>query len=106
MHGILTGLGIGLMIALVGYGIYWQHVRSRSLVRTWAERSGLELLSCEMRFFRRGPFFWTSSKGQTIFFVKVQDGQNRVRYGWVRCGGWWLGLFSDKTEVRWQDGSE
>ena len=24
-----------------------------------------------------------------------------VRSGWVRCGGWWLGLRSDEVEVCW-----
>jgi hypothetical protein len=27
----------------------------------------------------------------------------RQQYRWVRCGGWFLGLFSDKVEARWDD---
>ena len=50
----------------------------------------------------RGPYFWTSSKGQTVYRVTVEV-RGGVRTGWVRCGGWWLGLLSDQAEVRWDN---
>lgn len=106
MNEIFAGLGIALVIALVSLGFYWQISRSRLLLENWAAQNGFEIVKGEFRFFFRGPFFWTSSKGQTIYYVTVRDGQERVRSGWVRCGGWWLGLLSDKAEVRWEPGSE
>jgi hypothetical protein len=33
----------------------------------------------------------------------VRDKAGHVRSGWVRCGGWFAGLFSDKITVRWED---
>jgi len=101
MRALEEGLGFAVAIAGVGFIFYWQFSRSRSLLREWAAQNGYEILQGEFRFLRRGPFFWTTSKGQTIYRVTVRDKQSQVRSGWVRCGGWWLGLWSHKTEVRW-----
>jgi hypothetical protein len=105
MHGITEVFGIAAAVALVSFAFYWNVSRSRTLLQGWAAKSGFEILQSEFRFVRRGPFFWTSSKGQTVYYVRVQDGQGQVRSGWVRCGGWWLGLWSDRTEVRWDANS-
>jgi hypothetical protein len=101
MHKLPEVWGLAALLVLIGGCWYWQVSRSRALLRDWAARHGFEILESELRPLRRGPFFWTSSKGQTVYRVTVRDGQGAVRSGWVRCGGWWLGLFSDKTDVRW-----
>ncbi|HXX92757.1 MAG TPA: hypothetical protein VEN81_03935, partial [Planctomycetota bacterium] len=64
---------------------------------------GLRLLSEDRRTFFKGPFFWTSTKGQMIYYVTVQDSAGRVRHAWVRCGGYVLGMLSDNFEVSWED---
>ena len=81
----------------------WTFSRSRSILEQWAEANGFEIIHSEFRNFFRGPFFWTSSKGQTVYYVTVRDREGRERSGWVRCGGFWAGLFSDQAEVRWED---
>ena len=81
----------------------WHFSRSRSLLEKWATENGYQILHSEYRNLFRGPFFWTSSKGQTVYYVRVRDGEGNVRTGWVRCGSWWFGLMSDKTEVRWEN---
>jgi hypothetical protein len=91
------------MIVLVAGYLAWSFSRSRSLLEQWAADNGFEILEREYRTFRRGPFFWTSSKNQAVYHVKVRDREGNVRSGWVRCGGWFLGLLSDQTEVRWED---
>jgi hypothetical protein len=96
-----------LIVIVVAVGIaafMWHLSRSRSLLEKWAAENGYKILHTEYRNLFRGPFFWTSSKGQTVYYVKIRDREGNVRTGWVRCGGWWLGLLSDKTEVRWEDG--
>ena len=92
-----------VLLLLAVAGLAWHFSRSRSLLEQWAMENGYELLHTEHRNLFRGPFFWTSSKGQTVYYVKVRDRNGATRSGWVRCGGWWLGLLSDKTEVRWED---
>jgi hypothetical protein len=91
-----------LVFSLFAMGLTWHFHRSRSLLERWAERNGYRILAAEYRQVVRGPFFWTSSKGQTVYRVTVQV-TGGVRTGWVRCGGWWLGLLSDHAEVRWDE---
>ena len=100
MEGPLIIVVVVLGIA----GIAWHFSRSRSLLEQWAAENGYQILHSEYRNLVKGPFFW-SSKGQTVYYVKVRDNQGNVRTGWLRCGGWWLGLMSDRTEVRWEDGA-
>ena len=51
----------------------------------------------------RPVLFWTSSRGQTVYCVTVEDEQGNQRHGWVRCGSWLFGLLSDNVDVRWED---
>jgi hypothetical protein len=75
--------------------------RSNVILQKWAEEHGYRILVQEYRSWRRGPFFWSSSKQQTVYYVVVEDPQGCRRSGYVRCGGWFLGLWSDAVEVRW-----
>ena len=82
----------------------WHYSQSRSVLEQWAAENSYRILSAEHRHLVRGPFFWTTSKGQTVYRVKVEDSSGRIREGWVRCGSWVFGLLSDKVQVRWDDG--
>ena len=90
-----------LMIVLVVASIAWTFSRSRSLIQEWADENGYRLLDYEYRWIARGPFFWTTSKGQTVYRVTIEDGRGNVRKGWVRCGSWLAGLWSHRVDVRW-----
>jgi hypothetical protein len=88
--------------AVIG-SIMWHYSRSRSVLEQWAAENGFEILHADYRNLFRGPFFWTTSRGQTVYYVKVRDSRGTERSGWVRCGGWFFGLMTDKAEVRWED---
>jgi hypothetical protein len=90
-------------VVFVGLMLWWHYSRSDSLLRQWAERNGYGLVSQDHRYLVRGPFFWTTSRGQTVYRVTVEDEGGNRRSGWVRCGSWLLGLLSDQVEVRWDD---
>jgi hypothetical protein len=94
---------IFLIVAAAVVSLYWHFSRSRSILESWAAQNGYEILESQFRNFFKGPFFWTSSRGQTVYYVKVRDQSGNVRTGWVRCGGWFLGMLSDKAQVRWED---
>src|SRR5262249_54158005 len=94
---------VPLILVLVVGSLAWHFGRSRSLLERWAERNGFRILRSEYRYMFRGPYYWTTSKGQTVYRVTVEDKAGLVRNGWVRCGGWWLGLMSDHVEARWDD---
>lgn len=92
-----------LIIAVAIGSVFWAQSRGQSMLETWAHQNGYELLSREECWFFRGPFFWTSSKGQKVYKVTVSEAEGRVRHGYVRCGSFWLGLWSDNVDVRWDD---
>jgi hypothetical protein len=100
MEGIFVFFAVAAFVIL---GLVWHFGRSSSLLHQWAARNGYHLIRQEYRTFFKGPFFWTSTKGQTVYYVVVEDARGNKRSGWVRCGGWWLGLLSDNVEVRWDD---
>jgi hypothetical protein len=91
----------GIAVAVVS--IIWHFSRSNSLLQQWAERNGYRIVEQDYRSFLKGPFFFIASKNQTVYRVVVEDKDGRRRTGWVRCGGWFLGLWSDTVEVRWDD---
>jgi len=95
---IISGILVAVF-ALVSWA--WGGVRGASLLDGWARSQGLEILSQEECWFFKGPFFWTSSKGQKIYRVTVRDGEGTTRSGYVRCGGYWMGMLSDNVDVRW-----
>ena len=96
---ILLFLFVGSVV--IG-SIVWHYSRSRSVLEQWANEHGFEILHSEYRTLFRGPFFWTTSRGQTVYYVRVRDRQGTEHTGWVRCGGWFLGLMTNKAEVRWE----
>ena len=89
---------IAALLVLVVVAVIYGHIaRSNYLLKKWAQDNGLELLRADFRMFRKGPYMW-SSRGQAVFRVEVRDREGRTRQGWVRCGGWWSGVASDKVE--------
>lgn len=76
--------------------------RARSILERWAEDSGYEIISSEHRFLG-GPFWWRKSKGQEVYYVTIRTPDGQIQRGWVRCGGWLLGILSDHTDVVWDE---
>lgn len=95
------GLLVFVLVALAAIWMVWHYHRGRELVVHWAHRHGYTLEECGYRHVARGPFLWASSKSQAVYRVKVRTHDGQIRWGWVRCGGWISGLFSDQIEVRW-----
>ena len=101
MNDLIPILGILAVIVLIITMTIWHFSRSRTVLEQWADENGYQILHSEYRNFMKGPFFWTTSEGQTVYHVTVRLNSGEVRTGWVKCGGWMLGLWSDKAEVRW-----
>ena len=94
---LLFVLLIIFAVAMMG----WNYFRAEDILRRWARNNGFKLLSAERRWFRRGPFFFWTSKSQVVFYVTVRTSDDRIRHGWVRCGSWFLGVLIDQAEARW-----
>ncbi len=91
-------------LAFLAVTVRWFYKKSETLLKEWATKNSYDLIEYELTWIKRGPFFWSSSSGQTVYRVKVFD-QNTLssKKGWVRCGSFWGGLFSSKTEVKWEN---
>ncbi len=92
-----------LLIAVAAVGlIVWHSSRSQDVLGHWARENDYRIIEAKYAHLK-GPFFWTASKGQSVYRVTVQDQTGRTRSGWVRCGSWWFGIWSDHADVRWDD---
>jgi hypothetical protein len=90
-------------IGLAVFMIFWTHRRAEQLLDQWAADNGVQIVQREYRLFRKGPFFWTSGRGQLVYYFIAQDRFGMQRAGWARCGSWFLGMLSDRIEVRWEE---
>lgn len=102
MSDILSSFLAPMMgLIFVAFAIVWYFSRSSSVLDNWANANGFVILDSQYCSLSRGPFTWTTSRGQAVYRVKVRDPAGVVRSGWVRCGSWLLGLMTDTAEVRW-----
>jgi hypothetical protein len=96
---IAPALIIGVL--LVGLACYFYAFSRRSslVLEKWVSENGYQLLSAQLRLFRKGPYWW-SSRSQSVYRVEILDAEGNMRSGWVRCGSWWMGVFSDQVEAK------
>jgi hypothetical protein len=93
---------VALLLVVVAVSIYTYVARANYLLKKWARDNGFELLSASFRPIRKGPYMW-SSRGQAVFRVEARDVEGRTRQGWVRCGRWLTGVYSNQVEHRWDE---
>lgn len=105
MGEALAVMGFLALVLLIIWAWVWHFRRSTELLHRWAQRNGYTLLASERRYLRLGPYWWRKSKGQEVFRVAVSDQAGQERSGYVRVGGWWWGMCSDRTDARWDDGT-
>src|SRR5262249_46893070 len=97
---VFTLFFFSIPILIVVYIVGMQR-RAGRLLDQWAARNGYRILEIERRRYRKGPFFFTSSNNQVVYRVTVQDAYGTTHRGWVRCGGYRLGSWSDEVAVQW-----
>lgn len=92
---------IVLVLAIVGFVLALMFLRARQILDTWAEENGYEILSSNLRFLSRGPYSWTLLGKQWVFHVVVRDYEGTIRTGFVKCGGFFWGVWVNKAEAKW-----
>lgn len=100
MDGIGAGLLVLIVLVLGGTHIWWYFTRSRNMVEQWARDNGLDLIAARRQVLFYGPFCWQIGR-RAVFRVTVRDASGQVRHGYVRVGGFFLGLLSDQVNVEW-----
>ncbi len=101
---LIIVIGVLLFLGLALCGIFWEAHRSGEMISRWADAHGYEVIEKKAPIINLGPFRWENPRGRTFYHVTVRDSEGQTRAGWVSCGAEWLGLFSDKVEVRWDAG--
>lgn len=93
-----------LFAALVmALNIWLLVLQPKAILDEWAASQGFEVVHSERRWLFLGPFSWFTPENQAVYHVTVRDANGIERSGFLRCGGFFLGLFSKKAEVRWDD---
>ena len=94
---------LAVLIAMI-FGMSWHFARSAAILQKWADENGYEILEKSYRHFFKGPFFFRTTNNQVVYRVTVRDKAGNVgRTGWVACGSWWWGLWSNQAKVRWDE---
>jgi hypothetical protein len=101
-----AALVLPLVIALGLLATYWHFARAKAMLQRWTQQNGFHVVDRHYCFLFKGPFFWTTSRGQVVYRVTVEDSAGKRRSGWVRCGSWFFGVLSDRVEVRWDDAAD
>ena len=91
------------VLAVMIIAFRWHFARSAAILDKWAAENGFKIVEKSYCLFFRGPFFFRTTKDQAVYRVAVRDKAGNVGTGWVACGSWWCGLFSDKAQVRWDE---
>ena len=95
----LIFVGVAFAAAMMTF----HFARGISILEQWAAENEYEIISREHRLLRLGPFWWRKSKGQEVYYVTIRTLDGQVRRGWVRCGSWFWGIFSNKAVVEWDE---
>lgn len=95
-----------LVLVIIVLAWRWHFSRSSAILEKWADENGYEILEKSYRYFFRGPFFFRATKDQAVYRVTVRDKAGNVESGWVACGSWLLGLWSNQAKVRWDEATQ
>jgi hypothetical protein len=96
---VLLMLVVVPVVIMVSY--QWEHDRSRNLIAQWAAENRYELLAASRQYWTLGTPFWFTAKGQTVYRIEARDYQGNTYTGYALCGGRFMGLWSDRVEVKW-----
>ena len=91
------------IVAAVAMMIF-HYARGESILEKWAAEQGYRVVSSERRTIRTGPYFLTTGRGRVVYRISVEDRDGHIKEGYARCGSYFLGTFSDKVDVRWDEG--
>jgi hypothetical protein len=91
-----------IIAAFIGWSAYFQS-RGKAIVQNWAAKNGYLITQIESPFATGAFSFWTTSRGQVVYFVTIQTKEGQTRKAWVRCGTFTSGVLTDEIEVKWDD---
>ncbi len=94
-----------IVIGFAVLSFVWSRSRSVRMIEQWAVENDLKLVSASHCWFKIGTPFWASNKNHTLYYITVQDEDDHILSGFALCGGFFMGLLSDRVEVKWDQES-
>lgn len=94
-------ISVAMAIVAIG-GSLWNDRASRRMVEDWVFSNGFMLVKIQWSPFG-GPFWWRTSKYQTVYKFTVVDSNGQTQIGWARCGSWFFGILSNEIAVEWKE---
>ena len=88
-------------LSLIAVVIFLTYSRARSILQTWADENGYEILSSNPRFLGRGPYKYTLMGKQWVFHVTVRATDGTTKTGYVKCGSFLWGVMVNRAEASW-----
>ena len=62
----------------LGLAVYFmRQAKALEMLHDWARAHGLVIKSSEVRTFFKGPYFWTSWKGDVVYYFTAEDMHTR-----------------------------
>lgn len=82
--------------------VVWHRYRCYAILRQWEARQPYAWFE-----YQRRPYFQELSvrdtfSRETFYQIAVRNRKGRLRHGWLRCGSWWLGSFTNRIQVSWE----
>jgi len=87
-----------LGLTLIAVVIFLMYSRAKSILQTWADENGYQILSSNPRFLGRGPYTYTLLGKQWVFHVVVRASDG-TKSGYVKCGSFFWGVIVNKAEA-------
>jgi hypothetical protein len=91
------------MFTIVFVSWRWENKRSYRLIEQWAYMNRYKLLRADRQFLEFLSPFWLAGKGQTVYRFEVKDYHGQCYKGYALCGGRYLGLWSNRIEIKWDN---
>ncbi len=98
----LIQLKIGLWMLITMY-LIWCFYRGKYLITQWAQHNKYELRSIKRCLTDRGPFKYSSTRGQEVYIASVYDSiNNTTRECWIQTGKLWALGFKEPLNISWK----
>jgi len=86
-----------LVVFMVAYAV-GSAFRARHLLTAWMVQHDYAVLESKLAWLGGPLRLWNGSRQQYMFRVRIFDRPNhQERTGWVRVGGYWLGVLNPKA---------
>jgi hypothetical protein len=94
---------LALLVLIYLGGSVWSHLRAQRVVADWAASNGYEVISLKRRWVVKGPFTFPGRANWVVFAGVLATPNGQTRACWIRVGGYWIGLLSDRVTVSWEE---